>query len=64
VEVQIDLALDLLVWEVPLVLKEDRLGVLWEHHLADHREVQNLLALEVLEVILHCYSLEAEAGVH
>ena len=66
-EVQTDLALDLLVWEVPLVLRDrlvDRLGVLWEVHLVDHSVVQNLLALEDLEVILHCYSSEAEAGVH
>ena len=52
-EVQIDLALDLLVLEVPLVLREDRLedhledhlGVLWDQaHLVDQLEVQNLRA--------------------
>ena len=61
-EVQTDLALDLLVLEVPLV--QDQFEVLWEDHLEVHLEVQNLLAWEVLEVILHYYSLEAEAGVH
>ena len=61
-EVQTDLALDLLVLEVPLA--QDQFEVLLEDHLVDHLEVQNLLAWEVLEVILHYYSLEAEAGVH
>jgi len=62
VEVQTDLALDLLVLEVPLA--QDQFEVLLEDHLVDHLEVQNLLAWEVLEVILHYCSLEAEAGVH
>ena len=61
-EVQTDLALDLLVLEVPLA--QDQFEVLWVDHLVDHLEVQNLLAWEALEVILHYYSLEAEAGVH
>ena len=60
------MALDLLVLEVPLA--QDQFEVLWEDHLedhlVDHLEVQNLLAWEVLEVILHYCSLEAEAGVH
>lgn len=56
------MALDLQVLEVPLA--QDQLEVLLEDHLVDHLEVQNLLAWEVLEVISHYYSLEAEAGVH
>ena len=56
------MALDLLVLEVPLA--QDQFEVLLEDHLVDHLEVQNLLAWEVLEVILHYCSLEAEAGVH
>ena len=61
-----DLALDLMVWVVPLD-QVDRLGVYLVDHLdlVDHLEVRNLRALEVLEVALHCCSLEAaEVGAH
>ena len=54
-----DLALDLMVWVVPLD-QVDQLDV----YLEDHLEVRNLRALEVLEVALHCCSLEAEVGAH
>ena len=54
-----DLALDLMVWVVPLD-QVDQLDV----YLEDHPEVRNLRALEVLEVVLHCCSLEAEVGAH
>ena len=58
-----DLALDLMVWVVPLD-QVDQLDVYLEDHLVDHPEVRNLQALEVLEVVLHCCSLEAEVGAH
>ena len=58
-----DLALDLMVWVVPLD-QVDQLDVYLEDHLVDHLEVRNLRALEVLEVVLHCCSLEAEVGAH
>jgi len=58
-----DLALDLMVWVVPLD-QVDQLDVQLEDHLVDHQEVRNLRALEVLEVALHCCSLEAEVGAH
>ena len=54
-----DLALDLMVWVVPLD-QVDQLDV----YLEDHLEVRNLRASEVLEVALHCCSLEAEVGAH
>jgi hypothetical protein len=58
-----DLALDLMVWVVPLD-QVDQLDVYLEDHLVDHPELRNLRALEVLEVVLHCCSLEAEVGAH
>ena len=57
------MALDLMVWVVPLD-QVDQLDVYLEDHLVDHPEVRNLQALEVLEVVLHCCSLEAEVGAH
>ena len=61
------MALDLMVWVVPLD-QVDQLDVYLEDHLVDHPvdhpEVRNLRALEVLEVVLHCCSLEAEVGAH
>ena len=58
------MALDLMVWVVPLD-QVDQLDVYLEDHLlVDHLEVRNLRALEVLEVALHCCSLEAEVGAH
>ena len=58
-----DLALDLMVWVVPLD-QVDQLDVHLEEHLVDHQEARNLRALEVLEVALHCCSLEVEVGAH
>ena len=79
----LNLALDLLVWEVlrdhlevhsgdHLEVRlgdrlDDHLEVLEDQakdRLVDYLEVQNLLALGVLEVTLHCCLMEAEAGVH
>ena len=57
------MALDLMVWVVPLD-QVDQLDVYLEDHLVDHPVVRNLRALEVLEVVLHCCSLEAEVGAH